>query len=249
MSCSPTLRPDSFAHHSLHSAPEQARTDGLESILKVSTIYDIPTGRKYAIEQLALRLGNMRPSRALYLSCKYHVAPWFERSFWLIASVPLSRMDAFDLDILERALLSHIITVRAEVDAHRRRLLRRAPDFCQNASLVTRQTGCLAPETCASSLRRQWDEEGRPMILSDFWYPLEAITLQLKSLVNAGPSCSRCTMALTALLTKSADLREEHDIITRHCMKAYNSQPFNHNLDSSEDDGMDTDSLTGHESE
>lgn len=80
------------------------------------------------------------------------------------------------------------------------------------------------------------------MILSDFWYPLEVIGFQLKCLVNAGPSCLVCTVALIDLLTASVDLQEEQNIITRGCTRAYDAQVFTMDgrLEDSEDDEMST---------
>ena len=76
----------------------------LEVLLRLSDMYDIPTGSEYAIRQLS-RVSVPAPRR-LAMSINYRVREWFVPAFQKLASCPLEVWQPDDLSEIPEPMLA-----------------------------------------------------------------------------------------------------------------------------------------------
>ena len=163
----------------------------MEAILKLSTLYDISSGRDFAIADFSSRQGT-DAARLLKMGSDYGVLPWFTEYFIHFVRHPLSILTSTQIARLGPRLLKHIIETRSQVEKARSAVLVEFPNVYRQAIEVCFQKN-RDYSPCVNRFKKAWQSSARDPLLSDTFDLSIADIMEVfrKSLMSAGV-CLQC---------------------------------------------------------
>ncbi|KAI0060245.1 hypothetical protein BV25DRAFT_1917866 [Artomyces pyxidatus] len=181
------------------------------SILKLSTLWDIPDGRAYAILHLNEYPDGWNVFRKLACAFQYRVSEWLPVALRTILSLPHSYIMGPQATDLGLPLFWKISYVRAEIDVVRKTLAYEAPPFA--ASLM-----CEAEDLCSVAWSTAWSDSFSKMLV----HPDEPksgrdVLQKLEEFIGSVPDlCEHCHALTVQAIKDSGNLiRGEEEIIEK----------------------------------
>jgi hypothetical protein len=156
----------SYSSHSDAGSLNEFAEDRLTAILKCSTQWDCPVGRRYAI--LHLDLKNLSPSLWVKLGREYCVSSWLQRGLNALLSSPMREFSDEDCERIGLPSLAVLVRTRDWINYHRVGISMVPPAISELGS-----GSCSSHSHCVRVWRDTWLKLVAPEILN----PVSPMTL------------------------------------------------------------------------
>lgn len=204
-------------HTAWNSVPNTFSVDALEAILKLSQMYTVEDGIKFACQRLYSKKYSIPPVRLLGISLKYGLSLLFMHAFRTLADIPLDDLSAAELELVPSSILCKLRIVRHNVRTHRQDLV------LNKLSIYGKNSRCAQGLYCFQQMQTRWDYIAHPMLLSPEWHSAETIARALVRCLRQDRTCRNCAQ-LYREVYESELVRDERRIILKASRAACKSE-------------------------